>query len=125
MNRQKLDYFERCDLDRYLEKYPRLNELYRFKERLSQFYRTKGYNRAKIALEHIIKAAKESEILEVNRLGETLKEWRSEILEYFRTGFTNAFTEAMNAIAKLVQRRGCGYKNFKNYRLRTLSACPL
>ena len=125
MNRQKLDYFERSDLDRYLEKHPKLNELYRFKERLSQFYRTKGFARASIALENIIKTAKSSEYLEIKRLGETLNEWRKQILNYFKYNYTNAFTEAMNAIAKLVQRRGCGYRNFKNYRLRTLSACPL
>jgi transposase len=124
-NRQKLDYFERCDLDRYLKKHPKLNELYRFKERLSEFYRTKGSNRASLALANIINAAKLSEYYEINRLGQTLHEWRTEILNYFKYGYTNAFTEAMNAIAKLVQRRGCGYRNFKNYRLRTLSACPL
>ncbi|MBY0555409.1 transposase [bacterium] len=37
--------------------------------------------------------------------------------------YTNAFTERMNGTGKLVQRRAFGYKNFRNYRLRTLSAC--
>jgi transposase len=65
-----------------------------------------------------------SQLEEIQRLRRTLKIWRSEVLEYFRAPFTNAFTEAMNGIAKLVQRRGCGYRNFKNYRIRTLSTCP-
>lgn len=33
-NRHKLDYFQKSDLDRYLEKHPHLNELYRWKEKL-------------------------------------------------------------------------------------------
>lgn len=124
-SREKLDYFECFDLDRYLNQHPKLAELYYFKERLHQFYRTKGYNRARWALERLLEDLKASIYPEVQRLRRTLKQWQEEILEYFRSRFTNAFTEAMNGIAKLVQRRACGYRNFKNYRLGTLSACPL
>lgn len=123
-SREKLDYFERCDLDRYLEKHAKLKELYEYKERLHQLYRTKGYNRATQALENLLERMKDSELTEIQRLRRTLIEWREAILEYFRSKYTNAFTESMNSIAKLVQRRGCGYRNFRNYRLRTLNACP-
>lgn len=124
-NRSKLDYFERCDLDRYLAGHPKLRELYHFKEKLHQLYRTKGYERARIAMTNLLEEMKTSSLEEIQRLRRTLKTWQEEVLEYFRSQFTNAFTESMNSIAKLVQRRGCGYRNFKNYRLRTLSACPL
>lgn len=123
-SREKLDYFERCDLDHYLAKHPKLEELYRYKERLHQLYRTKGYNRAALALEHLLEQMKQSTLQEVLRLRRTLRDWKKAILEYFRSRYTNAFTESMNSIAKLVQRRGCGYRNFRNYRLRTLNACP-
>lgn len=95
------------------------------KERLHEFYRTKGYNRAVLSMSRLLEDLKASPYEELQRLRRTLKDWQKEIPEYFRTGFTNAFTEAMNGLAKLVQRRGCGYRSFKNYRLRTLSACPL
>jgi transposase len=124
-SREKLEYFECFDLDRYLQKHPKLAELYHFKERLHQLYRTKGYDRARWAFNRLLEEMRGSELAEVQRLRRTLKQWQEEILEYFRSRFTNAFTEAMNGIAKLVQRRACGYRNFKNYRLRTLSACPL
>lgn len=123
-SREKLDYFERSDLDRYLNLHPKLDELYRYKERLHQLYRVKGYARARSVLERLLLQMKSSGLDEIQRLRRTLTQWKEEILEYFRSRFTNAFTEAMNSIAKLVQRRGCGYRNFKNYRLRTLSACP-
>jgi transposase len=124
-SREKLEYFECFDLDRYLSQHPKLAELYHFKERLHQLYRTKGYNRARWALNRLLEEMKASSLPEVQRLRRTLNQWKEEVLEYFRSRFTNAFTEAINAIAKLVQRRACGYRNFKNYRLRTLSACPL
>ncbi len=124
-SREKLEYFECFDLDRYLKQHPKLAELYHFKERLHQFYRTRGYDRARLALEKLLVETKLSSLEEVQRLRRTLKLWQEEILEYFRSRFTNAFTEAMNGVAKLVQRRACGFRNFKNYRLRTLSACPL
>lgn len=122
-NRHRLDYFQRSDLDRYLEKYPHLNELYRWKEKLHLLFRTKGVERATKALHQLIEAMQSSDLEEIKRLSRTLKTWRKEILFYFATGLTNAFTEAMNNIGKLVQKRGYGYKSFKNYRLRLLSAC--
>lgn len=125
MSRHKLDYFQRSDLDRYLANHPKLEALYRAKERLSEFYRIKGSERARRALDRMTVELKRSTYEELKRLGRTLSEWKEEILEYFKTRYTNAFTEAMNGIAKLVQRRGCGYRSFKNYRIRTLSACPL
>lgn len=124
-SRDKLEYFERFDLDRYLKQHPKLEELYYFKERLHQLYRTRGYDRAQVALARLLEETKNSNLIEVQKLGRTLKQWKEEVLEYFRYRFTNAFTEAMNAIAKLVQRRACGFRNFKNYRLSALSACPL
>lgn len=123
MNRERLEYFERSDLDRYLKAHPKLEELYRYKERLLQFYRIKGYSRARWALEKLLEQMRTSSLEEIQRLRRTLMQWKEEVLEYFRSRYTNAFTEAMNAIAKLVQRRGCGYRNFENYRLRTLCAC--
>jgi transposase len=64
-----------------------------------------------------------SNLEEVQRFLRTLKRWQHEILRYFEKGYTNAFTERMNGTGKLVQRRAFGYKSFKNYRLRMLSAC--
>lgn len=122
-NRHKLDYFQRSDLDRYLSQHENLNELYRFKEKLHLLFRTKGIRRAAHALHGLIEEMKKSNLEEVLRLSRTLQKWRKEILLYFDTGLTNAFTESMNNIAKLVQKRGYGYKSFKNYRLRLLSAC--
>lgn len=122
VNRPSLDYYLRSDIDCYLEKHPKLNELYRWKEKLFEFYRIKGFARAVRAHAKLTHEMSLSNLPEVQRLRRTLIKWRQEICVYFENGYTNAFTEAMNNVGKLVQKRGYGYKSFANYRLRTLCA---
>lgn len=122
-SRVKLDYFVRCEIDEYLKNHDKLNELYRWKEKIYEFYRIKGYGRAVAAFKKLTEAMSGSSLEEIRKLLKTLKRWRQEILLYFADGYTNAFTERMNGTGKLVQRRAFGYKSFRNYRLRVLSAC--
>ena len=121
--RYKLQYFERDALDRWLHDYPELKEIYWAREALFSFYRTKGLNRASDALTKLTDHLAHSKIKEIRTLRRTLMSWRTEILNYFKTGLTNARTEGFNNVAKLVQKRAYGYKSFRNYRLRLLNAC--
>lgn len=121
--RYKLQYFERSAIDQWLVDYPELKELYWAREALFNFYRTKGHERASRALTKLADHLAHSKIKEVRTLRRTLMSWRSEILNYFKTGLTNARTEGFNNVAKLVQKRAYGYKSFANYRLRLLNAC--
>lgn len=122
-NREDLDYFVRSDVDEYLKEHPELDELYRAKERLREVYRCRGYRIAKINLERLINQMILSPLEAVQRLRSTLIKWKDEILNYFENKWTNGFTEATNGSAKALQRRARGYKNFVNYRLKTLNAC--
>lgn len=124
-NRINLDYFVRVEIDNYLNNHDKLNELYRWKEKLFEFYRIKGFSRAVRSFNKLLEAMSRSQLEEIQRLLRTFKRWKNEILLYFEKGYTNGFTERMNGTGKLVQRRAFGYKSFKNYRLRTLSACLL
>jgi transposase len=123
MNRPDLDYFERSEIDVFLRRHPTLDALYRAKEKLHEVYRTHGYLRAERGLDRLIEDLRSQTIEPLKRLGRTLKNWKKEILEYFKTRLTNAFTEQTNNRGKLVQKRGYGYRSFRNYRLRLLSAC--
>lgn len=122
-SRVKLDYDLRCEIDRFIKQHPKLEALYRAKERLYEFYRTKGSERGYRSLLRLVKDFELSPFEEIQKLKRTLKTWGEEILNYFETGYTNGITEALNRTAKLVQANAYGYKSFKNYRLRTLSAC--
>lgn len=122
-NREDLDYFVRSDVDQYLKTYPELDELYRIKERLREVYRCKGVKKARINLERLINQMALSRLEAAQRLRNTLIKWKEEILNYFENKWTNGFTEAINGVAKALQRRARGYKNFVNYRSKTLNAC--
>ncbi len=123
MSSHKLDYFDRLAIKNYLQNYPELNELYSFKEMLHSFYRIKNPRQAHDALDSVILAAAKAKTQEVKRLGRTLKNWRTEILNYFDNRITNARLEGFNNKASLVRKRGYGYKNLENYRLQLLNAC--
>jgi transposase len=123
MSSHKLDYFSRLAIDQFLQKYPEMHELYRWKERLHSFYRIRGFTRAKEALTQLTDEMASSQIQEIKTLRRTLLKWRVEILNYFKTGITNARTEGFNNKAKVVKRRAYGYKSFRNYRLKVLTAC--
>jgi transposase len=123
MSAQRLTYFDRLAIHRFLERYPEMHELYRWKERMHGFYRIRGYDRAKAALMGILDQMAHSVLPEIKTLRKTLMKWREEILNYFKTGLTNARTEGFNNKAKVVKRRAYGYKSFRNYRLKVLTAC--
>ena len=57
---------------------------------------------------------------EVRLLGRTLTSWKSEILAWHSSLVTNAPTEAMNNLAKLLKRIAFGMTNFYNFRIRAL-----
>jgi transposase len=120
---KNLDWEDECAIRQYLDRYPRLKELWEFKERLHLLYRCKGYDRAKQSLDHLTFDAVLSDVPEVQRLGRTLRSWSNEILNYFAFGLTNARVEGFNNKASLVRRRAFGYRNPANYRLRLLSVC--
>lgn len=122
-NERNLPYALRSELRKYLEKHPKLQELHRLKERLHEFYRTKGLKRATQSLERLLRNLEVSLLPEAKTLRRTLMAWKETLLLYFKKRFTNGLTEALNGRAKLLQRRASGYRSFKNYRLRVLNAC--
>lgn len=121
--REDLKYAEKLELDKFLEKHPNLEELYFFKERLRIFYKCRNHRQARRNLRVFIADLENSMQDAARILGRTLKRWTEELIAYFGNGWTNGFTEATNGTAKALQRRARGFKNFVNYRLKTLNAC--
>ncbi len=119
---KRLDYFKRRAIEMWLDDKPDLRELYFYKEALLRLYRIRGHSKAKRALFKLTDKMAYSNLKEVRTLRNTLRTWSTEILNYFITGLTNARTEGFNNVAKTVQKRGYGFKNHENYRLRVLNA---
>lgn len=122
-NGYRLEYFQRHAVSQWLLEHPELREIYHTKEWLYRFYRITSSQHAAKVLTKITDTLALSKIPELQTLRRTLMRWRYEILAYFETRLTNGRTEGFNNLAKLVQRRAFGYKNFRNYRLRLLNAC--
>ena len=122
-NGHRLKPVERFLMRQWLEKYPALREVYFFKEALHRLYRTRGKKKAEQALTRLTDAMASSLLPEIQTLRKTLIKWRNEILAYFYARVTNARTEGFNNVAKVVKKRGYGYRSFKTYRLTLLQAC--
>ncbi len=122
-NGKTLSFFEKCVMYRWLDEHPELKEVYHFKEAIHGLYRVRGYERACRAFVKLTDRMGGSLLPEIKTLRQTLLRWRSEILNYFRTGLTNGRVEGFNGKAKLIKRKGYGYRSFKNYRLRVLNDC--
>jgi transposase len=122
-NRFTLDHASRWAVDKWLDGYPDLRELYAAKESLHAIYRIRGADRAALALTALTDRLATSALPELQTFRRTLLRWRREILAYFGTGLTNGRTEGFNNKAKLVKKRAYGYRSFRNYRLRLLNAC--
>ena len=61
------------------------------------------------------------ELLEEARsLGRTLLRWKHQVAAWHEAHVSNAPTEAVNNLIKRVKRVTFGYKNYRNYRLRSL-----
>lgn len=122
-NRSRLKAYQKRAVTRFCKENPNVNEVYRFKERITNFYNIKGFNQASRVLTKITDDMAESKLKEIISLRKTLMKWRTEILRYFKTGLTNARVEGFNRKCKLIQRTSYGLKSFENYRLRALYRC--
>lgn len=122
-NGYKLDYFKYFLLKQWLTQYPELEQLYLFKERLHQLYRVRGYDRAAKAHQRLIDDMAKCDLPEIKTLRKTLIKWRTAILNYFKTGLTNARLEGFNNVAKTVKKRAYGIRSFRNYQLLLKNAC--
>lgn len=120
-NRHRLKYYEKTALDQWLSFYPKLKEIYWFKEALHSLYRIKGFNKAYQAFINLTDRMALSSLSEIKKLRRTLMKWRNEILRYFKSRLTNGRTEGYNRLAKLQQYRAFGVRSFFNYRLRLLN----
>lgn len=123
-SRQRLSFYEKSQIEKYISPHEVLSKLYWAKEKLHEFYRVRGYERAHSAFDRLIAdLEKDSSLIELRRLRKTLLLWKDEVLNYFKTGLTNAMAEGFNNKINTLKTNAYGYRNKNNFRLRVLSAC--
>ncbi len=90
------------------------------KESVRDVYLTDDAKVAAVLLDKAIIGCRSDDVEEIRSLGDTLKRWRTEILNHHRTGASNGPTEGLNFCVKQVKRAGRGFTCFEHYRLRVL-----
>jgi len=98
------------------ERYPALKQAWLIKEKIIRFYQLGSYAKAKENFRHItmlFETVDHNRYLETT--GRTWKNWREQILNYFKNKTTNGFTEGCHTKIKMMKRVSFGFRNINNY----------
>lgn len=114
--------------DEYLKQQPAIEAIYHSKRRLHALLMKKMLTKKRCRrfiplFLKMIQELKESGFKRLATLGETLYQWREEVVRMWRFTKTNGITEGFHRKMKLIQRRAYGFRNFENYRLRVRVLC--
>lgn len=100
---------EHFNLDGWMKNYPLLGEAYRLKEEFFKVYDHKSRNDAELAYEQWMKSIP-SELNEAfNPIKTAVGNWSPYIFNYFDHPVTNAYTESLNNLIRVMNRLGRGY----------------
>jgi transposase len=120
MRYAKLNEKQRFNVDMWLDNEPELAKAHRLKE---TFYGLYDLSRpeAEVVYDNFPKTVPPELAADFKVLLTSMKNWRTEILAFFDHPITNAYTEALNGVAKTINRQGRGY-SFEVLRARLLYA---
>lgn len=121
-NSENLTLSQNDQLGYILQKYPRLKGFYWVKETLRSFYKAGSKQEAATILDRIILNARCGDDPELYIWARTLQRWRKELLNYFNSRTTNAYTEGVHTKIKWLKRTSFGFRNMEVYVKRLLLA---
>lgn len=115
-------------LDAYLAKHPVLALIYRFKQRLCSLLmvRHQTKKQCRRLIPRFLRAVQElrnSAQPQLATLGDSLHDWRTEIVAMWRFTRNNGITEGFHNKMEMISRQAYGFRNFQNYRLRVTVLC--
>lgn len=100
---------ELFNLDGWLKNYPLLGEGYRLKESFYGIYEAKTKAQALAVFETWQKSIPPELYDHFHDLTRAFQNWMPEILSYFDHPVTNAYTESLNSLIRVMDRMGRGY----------------
>lgn len=121
-NKENLSQKEKYLAKKIFEKYPDLKSYWFIKEQLRDIYKLNSKKEAEEKLSTIIRIMYKERDSGLTNWANTLFSWKDEILNFFTTGITNAYTEGVNTKLKLIKRTGFGFKNKEVYIKKALLA---
>lgn len=108
MRYAKLNEKQRFNVDMWLDNEPELAAAHRLKEAFYDLY-DMPKAQAMAAFDAYSSTVPAFLLADFKMLLTSMKNWRTEILAYFDHPITNAYTEALNGVAKTINRTGRGY----------------
>ncbi|MGF6376691.1 transposase [Clostridiales Family XIII bacterium PM5-7] len=97
-----------------------LAKAYYLKGEFNKLMKSKNILEAKQHLSNWFMHAGAANLPEFNTCINTFTNWQEEILNAFRYGFTNGYTEGCNNRIKVIKRTAYGMRNFDRFRTRIL-----
>lgn len=95
-------------LDGWLQNVPELNKAYQIKEAFFDIYKMDRAD-AQLAIREWPDMIPKHLAAHFKEVTTALGNWEREIMEYFTHPYTNAYTEALNGVTKVINRQGRGY----------------
>ena len=116
-NEEDLKEEQKIKLKEIKHQIPELGKMHRLKERIRAIYERVEKDAAPtLLLIDWVLEAKDYFPKSVN----TIIRWFGEVVGYFESGTTQGTVEGINNRLKLIKRKGYGFRNFDNFRLRSL-----
>lgn len=104
----------------YLNQHLTLKCFWKTIHQLRKVYWQKDYREASGQLRYVIWLCEQNGIPEMLTLAKTLRKWADEILNYYISKTTNAYTEGIHTKFELIKRHHFGVKNMERYAKRIL-----
>lgn len=116
-----LEDWQRDKLNGWREMFPEVGVVYDLKEEFYSVYDSKTKREAKTRFEVFVKNIPPEQWQHWSDLLRCWGNWEKEILEFFETPITNAYTECQNGLTRAMDRLGRGY-SFDALRVKLLRA---
>ncbi|MFZ3591908.1 ISL3 family transposase, partial [Bacillus sp. DJP31] len=110
-------------LDELLDSHEDIAHAYFLKELFRDFYKSKDFETADHLLTEWLQLARKSPFKSFHEVAKTIENWRQQIMQYFKTPYTNGRTEGTNHKIKNIKRRAYGYRNRERFRTRVFLEC--
>lgn len=127
-HRHNLKPEQQVNLSNYLTRFPVLDPIYAFKQRLCSLLLNKHRTRKQCQklIPRLLKAVcqlRQSGLPQLVTLGDTLHSWQTEIAAMWRFTRNNGITEGFHTKMEMISRQAFGFRNFENYRKRVKVLC--
>jgi len=109
-NKESLSLKEKDLAKKIFEKYPDLKFYWFAKEELREIYKLTSKTEADAKLSTLIRLMYKERDSGLTNWADMLLNWKEEILNFFDTKITNAYTEGVNTKLKLIKRIGFGFR---------------